>query len=219
MEKQKHYPSFNPQKALVWRIVHCDNLPWILGNGLHCGNSTVKAPNWVNIGNPELIDKRANHPVPLPPGGVLNDYVPFYFTPFSPMLLNIITGRGGIQKQPRDAIVFLVSSLHRIAELGLPFLFTDCHAYYEWANFYADLSNLDKVDWSLLQARDFKRDPEDPEKFERYQAEALVYQHLPVHGLLGIVCHDEGQKRHIAQELQARSLNLPVHVRKDWYFP
>lgn len=57
-----HYPSLNPEKALIWRIVHRDNLPWILDNGLHCGNSAVKAPNWVNIGNPELIDKRANHP-------------------------------------------------------------------------------------------------------------------------------------------------------------
>ena len=66
-----HYPSLNPEKALIWRIVHRDNLPWILDNGLHCGNSAVKAPDWVNIGNPELIDKRANHPVPLPPGGLL----------------------------------------------------------------------------------------------------------------------------------------------------
>lgn len=218
MEKPKHYPSFNPQKALIWRIVHRDNLPWILNNGLHCGNSTVKAPNWVNIGNPELTGKRANHPVPLPPGGVLNDYVPFYFTPFSPMLLNIITGRGGIQKQPREAIVFLVSSLHRVAELGLPFLFTDCHAYYEWANFYADLSNLDKIDWPILQARNFKRDPEVPEKFERYQAEALVHQHLPVHALLGIVCYTEVLKQRFEQAIQARNLNLPVHVRTGWYF-
>lgn len=91
------YPNLNPEKALIWRIVHRDNLPWILDNGLHCGNGGVQAPGWVSIGNPELIDKRANHPVRLPPGGFLNDYVPFYFTPFSPMLRNIHTGWGGIR--------------------------------------------------------------------------------------------------------------------------
>ncbi len=32
------YSSLNPEKALIWRIVHRDNLPWILDNGLHCGN-------------------------------------------------------------------------------------------------------------------------------------------------------------------------------------
>lgn len=212
------YTSLNPEKALIWRIVHLNNLPWILDNGLHCGNSAVKAPDWVNIGNPELIDKRANHPVPLPPCGGLNDYVPFYFTPFSPMLRNIHTGWGGIQKRPNEEIVILVSSLHHVAGLSLPFLFTDCHAYYQWAVFYADLTDLDKIDWQLLQARDFKRDPEDPAKFERYQAEALIYQHLPVSGLLGIVCYTEALKQRIEQEIQARNLNLPVYARTGWYF-
>jgi hypothetical protein len=60
---------------------------------------------------------------------------------------------------------------------GLKFLFTDSHAYDMWANFYSHLADVDKIDWSLLQNRDFKRDSNDPAKFERYQAEALVYRH------------------------------------------
>ncbi|WP_127956669.1 DUF4433 domain-containing protein [Serratia microhaemolytica] len=214
----KVYRNLNPNKALIWRIVHRDNLPWVLDNGLHCGNSTVKAPSWVPIGNPELINKRAYHPVPLPPGGRLNDYVPFYFTPFSPMLRNIYTGRGGVQKRSNDEIVILVSSLHRIAELGLPFLFTNSHAYYQWADYYSDLADLDKINWPLLQRRDFKRDPDDPAKFEHYQAEALIHQYLPVIGLLGIVCYTETLKQCIEQQVQDRHLDLPVHARTEWYF-
>jgi len=212
------YTKLNPEKALIWRIVHRDNLPWILDNGLHCGNSTAKAPDWVSIGNQELTDKRAQHTVPLPPGGRLNDYVPFYFTPFSPMLRNIHTGWGGIQKRPNEEIVILVSSLHRLAELGLPFLFTDSHAYYQWSNYYSDLADLDKIDWPLLQHRDFKRDQEDPSKFERYQAEALIHQHLPASGLLGVVCYTDELKQSIEQQVQARNLNLPVYARTGWYF-
>jgi hypothetical protein len=109
------YADLNPEKALIFRIIHRDNLPWVMDNGLYCGNSEVKAPDWVNIGNPELISKRAAHTVQTPPGGFLNDYVPFYFTPFSPMLLNIKTGRGGIPKRSNDEIVILVSSLRRVA--------------------------------------------------------------------------------------------------------
>lgn len=52
------YTSLNPEKALIWRIIHRDNLPWVLDNGLHCGNSAVKAPGWVHIGNPEF-DRQA----------------------------------------------------------------------------------------------------------------------------------------------------------------
>lgn len=212
------YKNLNPEKALIWRIVHRENLSWILENGLHCGNSAIKAPDWVNIGSPELIDKRANHPVPLPPGGLLNDYVPFYFTPFSPMLRNIHTGWGGIQRRSNEEIVILVSSLHRIANLGLPFLFTNSHAYYQWADYYSDLADLDKIDWPLLQRRDFKRDPEDPAKFERYQAEALIHQHLPVSGLIGIICYTELLKQRIGRDIQARNLSLPVYARTGWYF-
>lgn len=69
-----HYPSLNPEKALIWRIVHRDNLPWIWRNGLHCGNSQTRSPTWANIGSADLIGKRATHPVPVPPGGVLNDF-------------------------------------------------------------------------------------------------------------------------------------------------
>jgi hypothetical protein len=58
------------------------------------------------------------------------------------------------------------------------------------------LADLTKIDWSLLQKRDFKRDAEDPAKFERYQAEALIHQHCPINGLLGLVC--------FTQELQKK---------------
>jgi hypothetical protein len=212
------YPNLNPEKALIWRIVHRDNLRWILENGLHAGNSAKKSPNWIHIGNQELIDKRATHPVPLAPGGFLNDYVPFYFTPFSVMMRNIHTGWGGVTKRANEEIVILVSSMHHLAAQNLPFLFTDSHAYYQWANYYDDLANLDKIDWPLLQSRDFKRDAEDPAKFERYQAEALVHQHCPISGLLGIVCYTDKLKASLEKQLLERQLSLKIFSRQDWYF-
>ncbi|MEI6483280.1 MAG: DUF4433 domain-containing protein [Betaproteobacteria bacterium] len=212
------YKNLNPEKALIWRIIHRDNLPWVLAHGLHCGNSALRAPNWVSIGNSELIDKRARHAVPVPPGGLLNDYIPFYFTPFSVMMRNIRSGRGGVQQRSNDEIVILVSSLHHITKKGLPFLFTNMHAYYRWASYYDDLAHLDQVDWPLLQARDFRRDENDPVKFERYQAEALIHKHCPVSGLIGIVCHSETGKMSAQSQIDANGLNLPIYVRPDWYF-
>ena len=81
--------QLNPEEALIFRIVHRDNLPWILDHGLHARNSHMPDPNFRAIGNADLIDKRATRPVPVPPGGVLSDYVPFYFTPHSIMMFNI----------------------------------------------------------------------------------------------------------------------------------
>ena len=212
------YKSLNPEKALIWRIVHRNNLPWILDNGLHCGNCDIRSDQWITIGNAELISKRANHIVPLPPGGTLNDYVPFYFTPFSVMLKNIQSGWGGIQKRSNEEIIILVSSLYHIHARGLPFLFTDSHAYSTLAMFYNNLEDLNKVDWSLLQRRDFRRDPDDPRKLDRYQAEALIYKTCPVSHLLGLVCYNESIRKELNQQIQMRGLELQVHARPGWYF-
>lgn len=211
------YNSLNPEKALIWRIVHRDNLSWILDNGLHCANSGVLSPNYVNIGNPDLIDKRRHRAVPIAPGGTLADYVPFYFTPFSVMMKNIHSG-WSVQQRRNEEIVILVSSLYRIEELGLPFAFTNAHAYPHWTSYYSDLEQLDQIDWDILQHRDFKRDPDDPRKMERYQAEALVHRHLPIEGLMGIICYTDVVKKRIEQEIQRRNLNLPVYTRTGWYF-
>jgi len=212
------YSNLNPGKALIWRILHRANLSWVLQHGVHCGNSVVRAPAWVSIGNAELIDRRAVRPVPIPPGGALGDYVPFYFTPFSVMLRNIHTGWNGIKQVPNADIVILVSSLHRVRELGLSFLFTDSHAYSGLARFYDDLAQLDRIDWPLLQRRDFKRDPEDPGKLERYQAEALVHRHVPLAAVLGMVCYTDVVKTDIERTMQNLGVVLPVHTRPNWYF-
>ena len=212
-----HYPSLNAEKALIWRIVHRDNMPWLLSHGLHCRNAAEQDPHYLNIGNAELIDKRAHRAVPIAPGGTLSDYVPFYFTPFSVMMKNIHSG-WGVPQRRNDEIVILVSSLHRVRELGISFLFTDGHAYPPGTRYFSDLAALSEIDWAILQARDFKRDLDDPKKLERYQAEALIHRHLPAQGLLGIVCYTDALKQDFENKIQALGLQQPVYARTGWYF-
>ena len=92
--------SLNATKALIFRITHIANVPWILSNGLHSKNAEIIDPNFVQIGNSELIVKRTTRDVPVSPGGSLSDYIPFYFTPFSMMMYNMVTGYGGIRQFP-----------------------------------------------------------------------------------------------------------------------
>lgn len=206
------------ERALIFRIVHRDNVEWILDNGLHCKKAHVSDPNYVAIGNLELIDRRTNHPVPCHPNGTLGDYVPFYFTPFSPMMLNIKTGYGGIRKRANEEIVVLVSSLHKLNEAGLAIVFTDRHAYLQAARFYTDMQRLNEIDWAILRAKDFKRNAEDPGKFERYQAEALVHRSLPCAGLLGIACYNEAVMASVKRQTERRGLNMRVIAQRKYYF-
>jgi ssDNA thymidine ADP-ribosyltransferase, DarT len=205
-----------PERALIFRITHRDNIKWMLDNGLHCRHSPDFDPNFINIGNADLIDKRNHHPVKHEMGGTLGDYVPFYFTPFSPMLLNIKTGRG-VPKRSMDEIVILATSLPRLQELEVPFIFTDRHAYLAAAQASSDLDDLDWIDWEMLRARDFKRDPENPLKFERYQAEALIHRHLPMDALLGVFCYNQDVGDRITRRVEKRGIDLKVVVRPGWY--
>jgi hypothetical protein len=207
-----------PEKALIFRIVHRDNVPWILDNGLHCKNSKVLDPDFVEIGNPDLISKRGKHPVAPPPSGTLSDYIPFYFTPFSPMMYNIKTGWGGIRKRDNDEIVIIVSSLRGLHNRNILFLFTDRHAYLVMAQFYSDLARLDQIDWQMLQRRDFRDDPDDPSKKERYQAEVLVHKHLPVDALSGLVCYNDEVFKILTAALAKRNQTMKVVKKPDWYF-
>jgi len=211
--------TLTPEKGLIFRITHRSNLPWILRNGLHCRRSNVNDPNFVSIGNPELIERRRAREVPVPPGGMLDEYVPFYFTPLSPMLLNITTGHGGIQRREREEIAVLVSSLDALESNGVAFVFTDQHAYLQTALFFSGRSDLEAaVDFKQLQLRNFKRDPEHPERFERYQAEALAYRFVPVAAILGVCCYTHDIRDEIKNTWSELGSNVSVHVRPDWYF-
>jgi len=210
--------KLNPDKALIFRIVHRDNVPWILENGMHCRNSLVQHQGYCTIGNPDLIDRRQHRIVPISPGGTLSDYVPFYFTPFTPMMLNIKTGYGGVTKVVNEEIVIFVSSLRKLAELDQAFVFSDRHAYLSSANFYSGLENLHHLDWGILQQRDFKRDPDDPGKIERYQAEALVHRQAPVEALIGLVCYTDAVSISLKNMVDSRHLQLQVTKQTSWYF-
>lgn len=210
--------ELNPDKALIFRITHIANVPWILRNGLHCKNSDVQDPKFVRIGNLELIAKRTTREISIPPGGTLSDYIPFYFTPFSMMMYNIKTGYGGIDQFPNSKIVIMVSSLRDIVECGGAAVFSDRHAFLQTAQFFSRLDDLDKIDWDILQRRDFRRDVDDPEKTERYQAEALVHRHLPAEHLVGIVCHGKNEKRTLEGQREEVGVDLKIVAKPGWYF-
>lgn len=206
-----------PSKGLIFRLTHIHNVPFILRNGLHCSRSEVLDPDFTAIGLSGLIDRRAQRTVPQEPGGTLADYVPFYFTPCSPMMYKITTGHGGVVRRSRSELVVVVSSIHRLAECEVRYLITDRHAVLNTAQFSSDPSAIDALDWERLQARNFQRDPMDPGRFERYEAECLAHRHVPVEALIGLACSDAPAQNSLEAAVADCGLKLPVAVRSHWF--
>jgi ssDNA thymidine ADP-ribosyltransferase, DarT len=44
-------PELTQENAYIFRITHIDNVPFILANGIHCRSSTVRDPQFHEIGN------------------------------------------------------------------------------------------------------------------------------------------------------------------------
>ena len=204
------------ERALIFRITHIRNVPWILRHGLHCPNGPVLDPGFVPIGAADLIGKRARRRVPIPPHGSFQDYIPFYFTPRSPMLLNVQTGYGVPQVEGTD-IVILMSSVHVLQEQGIAYVFTDCHAFMQAAQWSSELQDLDRIDWPLLRSSDFAWDPDDPGKKDRYQAEVLVHRHLPLAAIRGIGCGDASAKQRLEEMMGQAGVRVPVSAEPTWY--
>ncbi len=209
--------ELQPTKGLIFRLTHIQNVPFILRNGLHCSRSEVLDPNFIAIGLPDLIDRRSKREVPLEPGGTLADYVPFYFTPCSPMMYKITTGHGGVVRRSRSELVVVVSSIHRLAECDVRYLIADRHAYLNHASFSSDPAAVKGLDWERLQARNFQRDHNDPGRFERYEAECLAHRHVPVEALLALACSAPAEQNSVQRAVAECGLELRVAVKANWF--
>jgi len=217
LSSQGYAASLTIDNALIFRITHIENVPWILENGLAARLGSPTDPDFVAIGNPDLIDRRTHRDVPIPPGGVLSDYVPFYFTPFSMMAFNIKTGHTVKQRRHTD-IVILVAGLREVMKVRDDVIFTDSHAYLQTARFFDDVGALDAIDWKTLRTRDFRRDGDDPDRTARYQAEALVFKHLPVNMLKGIACYDVHTRDRVSVMARDAKVDLKVLAKPGMYF-
>lgn len=206
------------EKGLIFRITHKDNLPWISEHGLHCASAVELDPKFKRIGNFDLIERRPTVGVSVPPGGNLCDYIPFYFTPHSPMFYNIYTGYQGIERVPNEDIVILVTALPHLQQRGIPFVFSDRHAFERTALFFNDVSDLNRLPWKQLRERNFNRDPDDPLRVSRYQAEALIHRHLPVDALLGIVCYTQAVTEEIQSMMEDRYPAIKIKTLTSLYF-
>ena len=204
------------ERALIFRITHYQNLRWILANGLQCKNSYEQDPNFIPIGHAEIIDRRTRKIVTEPPGGVLADYVPFYFTPRTPMLMNIRTGRLGLKQWPLNDIAVLVGSLPELLKLKRV-VYSDRNAASATADFFSDEEKLGSLPWNLWRASDFRRDDAQPDKIERYMAEALIHGSLRALELQTVVCYSQDRAKEVERWVNDAGLTLPVIYRPGWY--
>jgi hypothetical protein len=209
-----------PRRGLLFHFTHVDNLRSVIDRGLRSDNA-VRADGSlaVEIGEDRIKAQRRGRNIPIGPGGVVADYVPFYFAARSPMLYTISRGNVRRYQGGQDPLVYLVTAAPRLQAAGCRFVFTDRNAaltHAAYADDPADLGQL--VDWPLMEARMWNNTDTEPDRMERRMAEFLVYGSVPFAAVAAVGVRSEEMERAVDEVL--RTLDAPpmVVVRPDWYF-
>lgn len=202
-----------PDVIWLFRMVHWQNVAYILENGICCKTHEDADPNYIDIGMRSLIMDRHTHPIPLQNAGNLGEYVPFYFAGHSPMLYLIMKGYSGVTQRPQNDIVYIVVNFEAIKESQLPFVFTDRNAKIAVAHFHTDEEDLDKLNWDVIRSRDWSNDNDNLERRDLKQAEFMVRNHLPVKCIHALVVKTEERKLFFEQIIT--KLDLPIKVVLD----
>lgn len=208
-------------------MVHVNNIPHILSNGITHKKSISANLNYVSIGDTSLISSRDTKKGFVTNGITgygfvetinIGDFIPFYFGLRTPMLYVIQKGGNFVpQKNLPEEIIYCVTSVQKIVDNNLTFYFTDGHATNNLTTFY-DRTKISFVeDLVDLKAANFKywKDDLDLDLKRRKESELLVLEDIPVSCILGYICYNETSRLHL---LDLGLKENKVIIKPNYYF-
>jgi len=211
-----------PNPTPILRFIHKDNLHvYLRRGGIHAPNHTPNdGLNYRTIHNVEIQSQRSLTQIPCGARGCIHDYVSFYFGCLSPMLLNLKTGRVAGYNEGQEPLIYLVSTVQEIQQKGIPYVFSDGHGIASFTQWFEDLQNLDKVDWSVVNLRYWADTLNDMDKQRRKQAEFLVHKFCDWSLIREIVVINDAIKSQVENIVQQypQECRRPIQIRRDWYY-
>lgn len=202
-------------KIYLFRMTHIRNIPHILQWGITHVESVNRNEEFVPIGDPSLITTRNNFR--LENGRKLGEYIPFYFGVRMPMLYVIQNGYNLVTSSSARNIVYCVTSVKRIIDLNLDYIFTDGHAVDSFTMQYGptEIDNYETlVDVNAINARYWK-DESDLDLKRRKEAEFLVKGDIAPSALLGYLVYNQEAKNEL---LTFGVQEANIWVRPNFYF-
>ena len=211
-----------PKPTPIYRIIHVDNLyVYLQRGGLHATNHTPEdGLTYRTIHSLDIQNKRQMRRIPCGSGGVIHDYVPFYFGYLSPMMLQLKTGRVEGYDEGQEPLIYLVSMAQAVRESGSAFVFSDGHGIAAFTDWYDDLADLNKVDWDMVYERYWADNTDDMDRQRRKQAEFLVHRFCSWELIQEVATVNARMKKNV-ETIMSRfpsQLNRTVRVRPEWYY-
>lgn len=211
-----------PTPTRIFHFTRVEHLMTIVESGLLCDRQAqTDGLLAIEVGNTGIKARRATRPVPVQPGGVVADYVPFYFAPRSPMLSSIHKGNVPGYSQGTDRLIYLATTVETLLDVGLDPVLTDRNAVLDYAGFVQLRDGEpedDFIDWPLMNETYWYDTEAYPDRRERRMAECLVLNAVPWDAFLFVGAKSKTVAEEV-QELIGSVGSAPrVAARPRWYF-
>ena len=215
-------PGVIPNPTPIYRLMHIDNLDVCLTrDGLHATNCVPQdGLQYKTIHNVAIQRRRSVRRIPCGPGGVVHDYVPFYFGYLSPMMFQLHTDQVQGYTEGQEPLAYLVSTVQEVSMSGAEFVFSDGHGIAGYTQWFDDLTDLSRVDWNMVYQRYWSGHTGDMDQQRRKQAEFLVHRFCPWGLIKEAVVIDATRKAQVERIFDHHSATCarPVRVKRDWYY-
>lgn len=208
-----------PSEIRIYHIVHVDKLPSILADaGLLCDAEVIKkGRGGTCIGLNHIKQRRLELALASYDDLHVGDCVPFYFCYRSVMLYFIHKNNRELAYQGgQEPIVHLVAGLCETIDWaeknGQRWAFTSSNAGSNYFEDYADLKQLDKINWDSVNATSWNNCK------EAKQAEFLLERYFPWTLVKGIGVYSNYIEQQVISILNNNKHIPKVKVLPNWYY-
>lgn len=231
----------------IFRQVYCGDLATFLTDreiraklhiaGQRCHQTSYQA----------IVDRRGTAEFPMPCGGVVNDYVPFYFSPLTSFTYTIhkgnvpLTSPTGINlgvARSEDRI-FIVCKVDDFRNSGLQYCFSnfplnsevprpilnsnldelETHVFWDVFDEFPHSANIPEIGYNGVCSYFHNTDaPERQLRRQKRMAEFLVRDAVPLSLVKCVVANNLALRDRLQRVMDVSGYNIPIYVNAGCYF-
>lgn len=230
----------------IFRLTYYKNVEFFLRDGAVFAKNHKPLQRCWRTSYQDIVNRRGTE-FWTPDGDNINDYLPFYFSPITPMACAIykksvpLKNLDGVDlgAANQEDIVFLVSTAEKIANTPIPFWFSDvaCNTMAPQPHYLNDITQIENhIEWRFFEEEPKKayipeigyngvckwfHDRDDGVHNNRAShrgAEFMVKDALPMNLVDCIVVNNNDIKNQIETWMQASNFDISVYVNTGCYF-
>jgi hypothetical protein len=235
-------------KRFVFRQVCIRDIEVYLADGEIRSKNHTSSQRCHQTSYQEIVQRRGTTMFKMPHGGVVNDYVPFYFSPVTSFTFTIHKGNVDLRSPDGEVLckasdedrMFFVCEVASFLNSELNYCFSDfpLNSMAPMPALQCDLANLTShIHWTLFDEKPvtakipeigydgvcqyFKNQVSPPERQNRSQkrmAEFLVKNAVPLSQVACIVAKNPEIQHSLQRAMDASIWNIPVYAKPGCFF-